>query len=361
MRSVALALIARDEARCIARCLDSVRPWVDRLLVLDTGSVDATPELARAAGAQVHRFDWVDDFSVARNHVLGLADADWCLVLDADEWLAEGGREIAALREAAPEFVGQLRVDSEFDSADGVAVAPSWLARVVPRGQRFVGRIHEQVEPGLARKRLPVRIGHDGYRDARLPAKHGRNERLLTLALSEQPGDAYLRYQLGKDLEHRGRFDAALPHYEAAYASGPAAAAWRHDLVLRLMHVLKCGRHWERAMAVADAEMPQWRRSPGYCFGLGDLLLDWAIAEPARAGELLPMIESSWLECLALGERPELEGSIDGCGSFLAAKNLAAFHTGLGDVTKAAHYRALEAELRANAPSHRGIAARAAT
>lgn len=351
MPTIVLALIARDEARCLARCLASVRPWVDQLLVLDTGSIDATAEIARAAGAQVHRFDWIDDFSAARNHALALADADWSLVLDADEWVHDGGEALAALRDAAPDFVGQLRVDSEFDSTDGVAVAPSWLARLVPRGQRFVGRIHEQVEPGFARKRLAVRIGHDGYRDIRLPAKHGRNERLLTLALAGQPGDAYLRYQLGKDLAHRGRFEAALPHYEAAYGGGLATAAWRHDLVLRLMYVLKCGRHWERAIAVAEAEMPHWSQSPGYHFGLGDLLLDWAVAEPARAGELLPMIESSWRECLALGERPELEGSITGCGSFLAAKNLAAFHGSLGDAVEAARYRALEADLRRRAAS----------
>lgn len=353
MSSIALALIARDEARCIARCLASVRPWVDRMLVLDTGSLDATAAIARAAGAEVQHFDWVDDFAAARNRALALADADWCIVLDADEWIADGGTALAALRGAAPDFVGQLRVDSEFDSADGVNVAPSWLARVVPRGQRFEGRIHEQVEAGLARRRLAVRVGHDGYRDARRGAKAGRNERLLTLALAEHPGDPYLHYQLGKDLEHADRFDAALPHYEAAYregdVNGDAAPAWRHDLLLRLIYVLRRVRQWARAVALAEAEMARWSESPAYYFALGDLLLDWAVAEPARGPELLPMIESSWQRCLALGERPELEGSIEGCGSFLAAKNLAVFHASLGDAAQAAHFRAVEAGLRASA------------
>jgi glycosyltransferase involved in cell wall biosynthesis len=350
MNSLVLTMIVRDEARAIERCLASARPWVDRMLVLDTGSVDATAALARAAGAEVHRFDWVDDFSAARNHALALADADWSLVLDADEWIADGGAAIAALRGVAPEFAGLLRVDSEFDSGAEVAVAPSWLARMLPRGSRFVGRVHEQGAPGLARRRLAVRVGHDGYRNARRPAKQGRNDRLLRLALAAAPADPYLHYQLGKDLEQADRFDAALPHYERAHAAVADASAWRHDLVLRLIHVLKRGRHWARAIALAEAEMPRWGDSPGYYFTLGDLLLDWAVAEPARAGELLPMIESSWLQCLALGERPELEGSIQGCGSFLAAKNLAAFHTSLGDAAKGAHYRGLEAELRRSAP-----------
>jgi hypothetical protein len=348
-RRIALALIARDEARCIARCLESVRPWVDRLLVLDTGSTDATAQLARDAGAEVHRYDWIDDFSAARNHALALADADWNLVLDADEWLVSGGAELASLRHTEPTFVGQLRVDSEFDGSDGVGTASSWLARVLPRGQRYLGRIHEQVEGGTPRRRLAVRIGHDGYRAARRDAKLGRNQRLLQLALAEQPGDAYLHYQFGKDLEQGARFDAAVPHYEAAYAGGSPADPWRHDLVLRLLHAHKRTRGWERGVALADAEMARWPDSPDYYFTLADLLLDWAAAEPARAGELLPMMEAGWLKCLALGERPDVEGAVQGRGSFLAAKNLAVFHASLGHAEQAASYQRLEAELRSRA------------
>lgn len=353
MSSIALALIARDEARCLARCLASVRPWVDRMVVLDTGSVDATPVIAREAGAEVHTFDWVDDFSAARNQALVLADADWCVVLDADEWLAAGGAFLAALRHTPPGFVGQVCVDSEFDAdigkEGGVAVAPSWLARVLPRGVRFVGRIHEQAEPGLARRRLDVRVGHDGYRAAFQPGKRGRNERLLRLSLAERPGDPYLQYQLGKDLELSDHYAQAVPLYEAAHAQGDASAAWRHDLVLRLVHALKRTRQWDRAVALAEAEMPRWPHSPDYYFTLGDLLLDWAAERPARAHELLPMIESSWLQCLAIGENEGLEGTVQGRGSFLAAHNLAAFHASLGHPSQAAHFEQMARELRSAA------------
>jgi glycosyltransferase involved in cell wall biosynthesis len=316
------------------------------MLVLDTGSVDATSELARAAGADVHRFDWADDFSAARNRSLELADADWNVVLDADEWLVDGGPVLAALRELAPAFVGQLRVDSEFDADNRVAIAPSWLARVLPRGARFVGRIHEQAQPGLARSRLAVRVGHDGYHQVRLPAKRGRNQRLLRLALASRPDDAYLNYQLGKDLELADCFEVAVHHYESAYASMNTAAPWRHDLVLRLLYALKRCHRWARAVALAEAETPHWRDSADYCFVLGDLWLDWALAEPARADELLPMIESSWLRCLVLGDNLDLEGAVQGRGSFLAAKNLAVFHASLGHSEQAARYCMLEAQLR---------------
>ncbi|MBS0447529.1 MAG: glycosyltransferase family 2 protein [Proteobacteria bacterium] len=344
--SLALVLIARDEARCIARCLESVKPHVDRMLVLDTGSTDATPALARAAGADVHYGTWNDDFSAARNHALALADADWNLVLDADEWLISGGADIAALRWMAPTYAGRIRVDSEYDSDAELSVAPSWLTRVVPRGARYTGRIHEQVDAAWPRRRIAVRIGHDGYHRARQTGKRGRNDRLLRMALDESPADAYLHYQLGKNLELATAWDAAAPHYETAYASGHPDDSWRHDLVLRLVYTLKKTCAFERAVLIADAEMARWTHSPDYYFTLADLLLDWATSEPERAKELLPMIEASWQQCLVLGDNPDLEGAVHGRGSFLAARNLAAFHESLGHAEQAARYARLEAELR---------------
>jgi hypothetical protein len=237
-------------------------------------------------------------------------------------------------------------VDSEFDCDDGLGIAPSWMARVAPRGARFVGRIHEQLAPGLKRRRLDVRVGHDGYRLAQQGAKRGRNERLLRLELQQHPDDPYWHYQLAKDLEHSGRLDVCVTHYEAAYRLGGAADSWRHDLILRLLFALKRTAAFARAMELAHAQQDQWSDSPDFHFVVGDMLLDRAIAEPALAPQLLPRIEAAWMQCLALGERPDLEGAVRGRGSFLAAKNLAAFHTGLGHTAAAAQYRDLERVLR---------------
>ena len=51
--AIALVLIARNEERCIARCLASARAHVDEMIVLDTGSTDATREIAARCGARV--------------------------------------------------------------------------------------------------------------------------------------------------------------------------------------------------------------------------------------------------------------------------------------------------------------------
>jgi hypothetical protein len=78
----------------------------------------------------------------------------------------------------------------------------------------------------LPRRRLSLVVGHDGYLDAQKAAKAGRNERLLRLALDAEPQDAYLHYQLGKDLELGGRFAEATPAYQEALARCDLRAGW---------------------------------------------------------------------------------------------------------------------------------------
>ena len=102
----------------------------------------------------------------------------------------------------------------------------------------------------------------------------------------------------------------------------------------------KCGGH-EQAMCLAESQMAIWEGSPDYWFTLGDVMLDWSCAEPQRAGQLLPMIEASWQRCMEIGERPDLEGSVHGRGSYLAATNLAVLYDGTGRPDEARRYRSM--------------------
>ena len=344
MSALALVVIARDEARCIARCLESARPLVDRMIVLDTGSRDDTAAIASACGAEVHHFSWCDDFAAARNAALARSGAQWNLVLDADEWI-DGAGAAAALRDAlasAAPFVGLLPVASEFDVQGRVEVALSWIPRLLPAGVRYQGRIHEQPESALPRRRIDCRVMHDGYRQQELEHKKGRNAALLLLALEETPGDPYLLYQLGKDYEIYGDYANAAARFRQALQVTPAGQGFRHDLVVRAIFSLKRAQLHEEAIQLAEAEMANWQHSPDFFFALGDLLLEWATLNPATAySELLPVVESSWLRCLEIGEQPALVGAVTGRGSHLAAHNLAVLYEGLGEMAKAAHYRAL--------------------
>lgn len=335
--TVALIVIARNEAPRIARLLASVAASVDEMWVLDTGSTDDTAALATAGGARVVHAAWADDFAAARNEALALSTADWHLVLDADEWLISGGEALQALRDTAPDFVGRVQLRDQF--ADGAQQhhASAWLSRLLPGPVRYTGRIHEQPQHGLPLRDLSVLIGHDGYQPAALAAKRGRNRRLLQQALRDAPADAYLLYQLGKDCAVYNEHAEAEAAFVQAAALTDGAASWWSDLVSRRLFALKQLKQHGVAIEFAEIQLSSsCAESPDFFFALGDVLLDLAADQPGKADALLPMIEQAWRQCLELGERPALTGAVAGRGSYLAAHNLALVLEGTG--------RALEAE-----------------
>lgn len=340
--SIALVVIARDESVHIGRLLRSAAPFVDHMHVLDTGSRDDTAAVSKACGATVSHLPWPDDFSVARNVSLERAAADWHLVLDADEWIVEGGESIASLRGQAPQFVGALRFDERLDNG---ARAGSWMSRVFPGALRYQGAVHEQVAHALPVRRLPVVIAHDGYLDDRLQAKRGRNRGLLERSLRQRPLDAYLWYQLGKDCNVYDEYALAERAFSRAaelvvHDSTAALMPWWADLVVRRLIGLKALQRHEQAMDLAESERSRCADVPDFFFVIGDLLLDLAAQQPAHADSLLPMIETAWRHCLALGERPNLAETVSGRGSWLAAYNLAVVMEGTGRCDEAAALRA---------------------
>ena len=70
---VSACLIVRDEAQHLSACLRTLDGFADEVLVVDTGSTDATAEIADDHGATVLHHPWEEDFAAARN--LGLAAA----------------------------------------------------------------------------------------------------------------------------------------------------------------------------------------------------------------------------------------------------------------------------------------------
>ncbi len=93
---LSVIVLTKNEAKHIAACLESVRGFSDELLVLDSHSEDATPELSRKAGAKVCERAF-DNYPNQRNAALAAAKYDWVFFIDADERADEGvGKEIRA-------------------------------------------------------------------------------------------------------------------------------------------------------------------------------------------------------------------------------------------------------------------------
>ncbi|MBV2235972.1 MAG: glycosyltransferase family 2 protein [Sterolibacterium sp.] len=117
---LSVIVITKNEAHCIAACLDSAN-FADELIVLDSGSTDATVEIAAAHGAQVHvSADW-PGFGPQKNRALALARGDWVLALDADEILTPA--LAAAIQQAVSADAGQMTAATQDE------VAGYWLKR----------------------------------------------------------------------------------------------------------------------------------------------------------------------------------------------------------------------------------------
>ena len=93
MITISLCMIVKNEEKVLARCLDSIADLVDEIIVVDTGSTDRTKEIAAGYTDKIYDFEWVQDFSAARNFAFSKAGMEYIYSADADEVLDEENRE----------------------------------------------------------------------------------------------------------------------------------------------------------------------------------------------------------------------------------------------------------------------------
>ena len=203
----------------MAGCLKSLAGVVDEVVIVDTGSKDASREIARAAGARLHHHAWNNDFAAARNAALDAASGDWILYIDADERVVGGRPESLAGQFDNPQVVG---LTVRFRPATGFTVYREHrLFRRHPE-IRFQGMIHETHLPDLyrvaTRDRLRIEhselaLDHLGY-DGDIGHKHSRNLPLLQARLRQEPDHVYSWWHLGQTLAGLGRGDEAVEAWQ---------------------------------------------------------------------------------------------------------------------------------------------------
>ncbi len=211
---ISATLIVRDEQAFLGDCLDSIRELVDEIVVVDTGSVDESRQIAADHGARVFEFAWRDDFSAARNYALDQATCDWILYIDADERASPYARADLAAEVSHP---GLCACTVRFYPKTGLTAYPEHrLFRRDPR-IRFVSAIHETIMPAIQRLQITGqgRVGasqltlrHLGY-DGDRSHKFERNIPLLRQQVTVTPDRAYLWWDLGVAYYGLGRVEEA--------------------------------------------------------------------------------------------------------------------------------------------------------
>jgi tetratricopeptide (TPR) repeat protein len=276
-------MIVRDSARTLRACLAGIAPWVDEMVVVDTGSQDDTREIAREHGAQVFEFPWCDDFSAARNESLRHASGDWLFWMDSDDTIQEpNGRRLRELAdqplEAGPAaYVFQVHCPGPPGSVDVTVVDHVKLFRNDPR-LRFEGRIHEQILPALRRIDgevcwTDIFVEHSGTDHS--PDAHRRKQtrdlRLLEMELADRPGHPFVLFNLGMTYADMEEFEAAADYLcRCVEASTPDESHLRKAYALLAGVLLELGRLAE-ARSVLDQALAIYEYDAELCFRLGVL------------------------------------------------------------------------------------------
>lgn len=348
-----VCMIAKNEEAWIGRCLASIQPYADEIIVVDTGSQDRTADIVRAMGGHVYSFDWSESFADARNYGLQYANGEWILWLDADE-------------EANAENIGWLNELHRYESSNILAVEmihfnspmypdPDSAYRMIHhrlfrnrRGFRFEGRIHEQLcNPLLDMKMevekcqvLPLTLLHYGYLQSVTDTKNKftRNFNLLEKQLSgtDEP-DPWLLYHMASEYYRQQNYTLAFNQVNWAISAALARGILPPALYYKLKYaaLLETG-NYEGAWPGIDKVLLLYPDYVDLHFYKGCILLQLGKAE---------MAIQAFEECLRLGDTHPQYMTLQGAGTFYAQYYLGLCHAKLEEWEKAAHMYIMALEL----------------
>lgn len=271
--TVSVAMIVKNEAAVLGRLLASLRGAVDEIVVVDTGSTDATREIASQHGAVLYDFPWIDDFGAARQFAFDQATGDWVFWVDADDIVLHADR-IREVADAAPDSV--IGIHWQYVLSRDAAGEPTfqfWRERLVRNDGSFhwVGRVHEVLvaqRPGEQVQSDAVVIEHHPQPEE--PSDEvGRNLRILEAEYADHDGNLEPRklFYLGREYADHGQNARAIAILER-YVT---VAVWddeHYAALMRLVRLYEAEARYDQAIDANLAALKLKPRWPDAYFGL---------------------------------------------------------------------------------------------
>lgn len=250
--NVTVCYIVKNEEKYIKKSIDKVKELLNPLeiLVVDTGSTDKTVEIALKLGARVEHYEWVHDYSKARNFALKMAKNDMILFLDADEIpyqvdLDKIKRGIATY----PQAIGRItRQNYCYASDDKKSIVTDKTERLFDRRiYKYEDAVHEQVVKRNKGKMeaylLPLVVKHYGYLQSRekLVEKAEYYNSILFRELKKKPNDPYILFQLGQSYRMIGDNKKALEYFIKSLQNNPDTHAEYYLILIQNILILNGG------------------------------------------------------------------------------------------------------------------------
>ena len=232
---ISVCIIAKNEEKYIEECLKRLQPYGFEIIVTDTGSTDRTKEIASKYADKVLDFEWIDDFSAARNFCAEHASNNWILALDCDEYVNSiDVKVLRILMQKFPRYTGVIRLKNLAVRKDGkMGYGVDDVTRLYNRNYyKFVAAIHEQVTIIDEQKReetmqcflIPAEIVHHGYAltPEEMQAKQERNLRMLYKQIEAGVDDPYIYFQAGQSELILEKYECAIDLFEKALSMSPS-------------------------------------------------------------------------------------------------------------------------------------------
>jgi len=207
--SISLAIIMRDVEKTLDKCLNTFSKVSDEIIIVDTGSVDKSVEIAKKYTDKIYHFEWIDDFAAARNFSFEKCTKNWIFWIDADDFILD--EDIKKINEL--DFTGKDVIIIKYAYCrDQYGNIESFVPRerIVRRAinPKWVGRIHEHIP--LTGKSIHVSdivTFHD-----KQGGTSERNLRILENIVKNGEEDARYTHYLGREYYDFGRYDDAIKH-----------------------------------------------------------------------------------------------------------------------------------------------------
>lgn len=336
---ISLCMIVRNEERVLAACLESARPFFKEIIVVDTGSTDATVEIARSFGALVHAIVWPDSFAAARNESLQYATGKWVMWIDADDTIPfASGETILRAAVSAPTHIAGFVIPVRFTCDDpdfGTSVDHVKVFRNDSRF-KFEGRIHEQILPSIRScggevARLPAEILHSGY-DTSVEGqsrKRERDKKLLALDLADRPDHPFVLFNIGMTAHFNGDHDEAIEVLRRCLeVSNKDESHVRKTFVLLAVSI-RDSRSPSEAMSIVEDGLRCYPDDAELLFQRG--MLAMTLGDPALAA-------NSYEQVLRVGRGSHFASADTGIYGFKCLHNLAGALLAVGDYRRARDY-----------------------
>lgn len=228
MIPISVCIIGKNEEKNIEKCLAPLIPYNFEIIYVDTGSTDRTKEIALKYTDKVYDFEWIDDFSAARNFSLQKASHNYVLVLDCDEFLTDIDMDgIYHAINQHPREVGMLYRKNYYESNGMQTCYPDRVERLFhKRYYNYKYMIHEQVsdiKTGITyynRYEIPLTVDHVGYCGGREEQirKAERNNALLFKEIEKHPDDPYFYFQVGQSYNSIKDYENSYIYYKKAFS-----------------------------------------------------------------------------------------------------------------------------------------------